>query len=347
MADNKAKALLWPTNSDILARFVFLYVGQGSSTIILVKDGDTYKSMLVDINLDSENGGVNVPILISDLLDGNGLDVFINTHPHDDHLQGIIELSDEVSINEVWHSGHKPGKKYNDAYKDLMKIIEKVKKAGGSETLLKGSRDEKLIGEANYYVLSPAKYVTDDVSDEDPDTRYRRIHEQCAVMKFGIKNTWVIIPGDADRDAFEKHITEYHKERLESVVLAASHHGSRTFFRYEEEEDPYLEALNTIDPKYVTISAPKQSESKHDHPHEDAVKFYNDKVGSDNVHHTGQKRYSYIFDIFKEDKYSGIQNDGGEIAKAYPINGDDSGGKKEQSYTKRKNKTKITPARYA
>jgi beta-lactamase superfamily II metal-dependent hydrolase len=233
---------------------VFLYVGQGSSTIILVKDGDTYKSMLVDINLDSENGGVNVPMLISDLLDGNDLDVFINTHPHDDHLHGIIELSDGVSINEVWHSGYKPGKKYNDTYKDSMKIVEKVKEAGGSETILQGSRDEKSIAEADYYVLSPAKYVTDDVSDEDPNTRYRRIHEQCAVMKFGIKNTWVIIPGDADRDAFEKHITEYHKERLESVVLAASHHGSRTFFRYEEEENPYWPAPVLCTSCYESIS---------------------------------------------------------------------------------------------
>lgn len=349
MADNKAKELLWPTNSDILARFVFLYVGQGSSTVILSRDGESYKSILIDINLDSENDGINVPALIQDLLDGNQLDVFVNTHPHEDHLKGLVELSEGVKIVEVWHSGHKPGKKYNDAYKDLMKIIEKVKKAGGSETILKGSKDEKLIGEANYYVLSPAKYVTDDVSDEDPDTRYRRIHEQCAVIKFGIKDTWVMIPGDADRDAFEKHITGYHKERLGSVVLAASHHGSRTFFHYEEDDDPYLEALNTIDPNYVTISAPKQSESKHDHPHDDALEFYNEKIGSDNVHHTGQNRYCYTFDIFQDGTYSKIQDDSGEISKAYPINGNDSGGKKGQSYTVRQNKTIIppTPARYA
>jgi len=349
MAENKARELLWPTDTSILLRFVFLYVGQGSSTIILVKDGDTYKSILVDINLDSDNGGVNVPMLISELLDGDGLDVFINTHPHEDHLKGIIELSDGVSIIEVWHSGHKPGKKYNDSYNDLMKIIVKAKKADGSETILKGSKDEKIIGEANYYVLSPAKYVTDDVSDEDPDTRYRRIHEQCSVMKFGIKDTWVMIPGDADVDAFKKHITGYHKERLKSVLLAAAHHGSRTFFRYEEDDDPYLDALNTIDPEYVIISAPKQSKSKHEHPHDDAVKLYNEKVESGNVHHTGQNRYCYIFDIFQDGSYSKIRDDSGEIAKEYPINGNNSGGKKGQSYTVRKNKTIIPPipARYA
>ena len=33
--------------------------------------------------------------------------------------------------------------------------------------------------------------------------------------------TWVVIVGDANKAAFEKHITNYHKDRLPSVVLAA------------------------------------------------------------------------------------------------------------------------------
>ena len=134
MADNKAKELLWPTDSNILVRFVWLYVGQGSSTIVLVRNGDTYKSLLVDINLDPKNGGVNVPTLLADLLEEDNLDVFVNTHPHDDHLKGVVELSDKVNIDAVWHSGHKPGKKYDDAYKDLMKVVDEVKGAGGKTT---------------------------------------------------------------------------------------------------------------------------------------------------------------------------------------------------------------------
>jgi len=315
MAENKARELLWPTDNNVLVRLVFLYVGQGSSTIILAKDGDTYKSMLIDINLDAENGGVNVPILISELLEGNDLDVFVNTHPHDDHLNGIVELSENVGISEVWHSGHKPGRKYDDAYKDLNKAMKKAKKT----VILKGSKEQKSIGEANYYILAPAQYVIDDVSDEDADTRYRRIHEQCVVMKFGTKETWCMTPGDADRDAFEKHITKYHKERLKSVVLAASHHGSRTFFRYDEEDEPYQKALNTIDPEYVIISAPKQGESKHDHPDNDAVDIYKEKVGTYNVLHTGEQRYCYLCDIYQDGTYSGISDDKGEIAEAYPI----------------------------
>ena len=207
MADNKAKELLWPTDPNILVRFVWLYVGQGSSTIVLVRDGNTYISLLVDINLDPQNGGVNVPSLLTDLLSQGNLDVFVNTHPHNDHLKGLTELSDKIDINTVWHSGHKPGKKYNDAYKDLMKVVDKVKNAGGNEIILEGSKEKKLIGEASYYILAPAEYVADEIEDEEADVRYRRIHEQCAVLKFGIDQTWGLIPGDANCDAFEKYIT--------------------------------------------------------------------------------------------------------------------------------------------
>ena len=256
---------------------------------------------------------------MTDLLEDKSLDVFINSHPHDDHLRGIVELSEEIEINEIWHSGHKPGRKHDDAYKDLMEVVDKVKD-GGHEIILKGSKEQILIGEASYYILAPAKYVSDDISDEDPDTRYRRIHEQCAVLKFGIEQTWCMIPGDADRDAFEKHITKYHKERLKSIVLTASHHGSRSFFRYDEEDDPYLDALNEIDPDYVVISAPKKEESKHGHPNDDAVKMYQDKVDdANNVLHTGDKRYCYLCDIYDDGSYSGIYDDKGELVEKYPI----------------------------
>ncbi len=347
MSENKARDLLWPTDTGILVRFVFLNVGQGSSTIVLVRSADTYKVILVDINLDSENEGIDVPALIADLLDGDSLEVFVNTHPHMDHLRGISELAQKVEINEVWHSGHKPGKKHGDAYKDLCNLIEKVTKDGGREVKLLGSRDQNSIFDAHYYVLAPAEYVCDEIEGEDPEARSRRIHEQCAVLRFGLGDNWGLLPGDADRDAFEKRITDYHKDRLSSVVLAAAHHGSRTFFRYEETDNPYLKGLDTIAPKHVVISAPRQDESKHNHPHDDAVKFYEDKVGSENVYHTGSERHSYTFDIRDDGTESDIISDDGELRCAYPLGdgcGDKGGGHR---FTERKAETKIRGGRYA
>jgi beta-lactamase superfamily II metal-dependent hydrolase len=301
---NVAKDVLWPTDSNILIRVVFLYVGQGDSTIVMIKDGATYKTILVDINKDKEgNGGINVPRLMKDLLKDQGgkLDVFVNTHPHNDHLDDITELSNSVDIREVWHSGHVPGNDHRESYDELMAV--KKKHGNDAETELLGSRSSSQIGEAEYYVLAPAKHVTDDISDETEEGRYRRIHEQCAVLKFGKGDTWVMLTGDADRDAWEKHITDYHEERLAAQVLSAAHHGSRTFFRYDKKDDPYLVALQKIAPDYVIISAPKSSESPHNHPHDDAVGFYEDEVGADNVLHSGENRESYICDIFTNGTY--------------------------------------------
>ena len=103
--------------------------------------------------------------------------------------------------------------------------------------------------------------------------------------------------------AWEKHITEYHAERLSAQILSAAHHGSRTFFRYDEKDDPYLTALKTIDPDYVIVSAPKCEDSPHGHPHKDAMGYYEDQVGADNVLHTGAIRESYICDIFADGTY--------------------------------------------
>lgn len=346
MADNKARQILWPTDPRILLRCVSLYVGQGTSTLLLVRDAGNYLSLLVDINLDGANGGINVPCMMADLLEKNALDVFVNTHPHDDHLRGITALQEMTGINEVWHSGHKPGRKHDDAYKELQKVIEEVKKAGGSEVKLSGSRDENTLGEAQYYVLAPAEYVAEDIEGEDADTRYNRIHEQCAVLRFGAAQTWIMLPGDADRDAFEKHITNYHSERLDAKFLIASHHGSRSFFRYKEDDEPYLDALDTIDPTAVVISAPKQEESKHDHPHEEAVEFYKNKVGDD-LSHTGEERHCFIFDIFEDGTASDVSSDDGELAESYPIDdgGDDEA--KKSGYSKRDQVSAIAGARYA
>lgn len=246
----------------------------------------------------------------------------MNTHPHNDHLSGLIELCDVVNIGEVWHSGHKPGKKHRDAYNNLHKVINKVKQSGGSEISLKGSKEPKSIGEVNYYILSPASYVVDDIEGETEEERYRRIHEQCAVIKFGKGSKWIMITGDADRDAWEKHITDYHKDRLPSTVLSAPHHGLITFFKNKDEDEPYLDALKQISPTYVVISAPKSAESPHGHPDDEAISLYTEQVrDKENVLHTGKKRYSFICDIFRDEELS-IQEDSGKLAEEYGLAND-------------------------
>lgn len=329
MSSTVARDVLWPTDPKVLVRVCFLYVGQGSSIVVIIRDGGARRAMLVDSNLDKRFGGIDVAALLKDLLGEEKLYAFVNTHPHDDHLNGVSEVAKAVSIERVWHTGFDPGKKSGDHYKELQELIEDVKKRNGAESifLLEGSRSSRQLLDAEVYVLAPAEHVSRDIDEQDADRRYARIHEQCGVLRFGKGESWILVTGDADLDAFKNHITDYHKERLPSFVLDASHHGSRSFFMAAKDGDPYLDALKAINPTYVVMSAPTSKESPHDHPHEDAVKLYVDYVGKEaHVLLTGKERETFFFDIRDDGTTSGPQTDKGRLTEVYGLDKKDEGG---------------------
>ncbi len=339
---NKATEIIRPDATGIF-RTVSLYVGQGDCTIMSVPDGEEYKFVLIDSNHDESLGGIGIIALLKDLLgEGNELDLYINTHPHKDHLARVKKIYEEVGIKQLWHSGHTPGGEHKDNYKDFEYVINEL----GEDNVfcLRGTREENevdekeiTLGDISYNVLAPADHVTDEVDGEKPEDRYKRIHEQCAVLRFryGADEKQILITGDADFTAWKEHITDYHSDRLPSTVLSAAHHGSNTFFweNSDAEGEPYKEHLDSIDPTYVIVSAPKSSESQHDHPHPEAMEEYMEKVGEDGVLHLGENRECFVVDIdgegnievwadkelvaeYSTDEESTNNESGGKVAKA-------------------------------
>jgi beta-lactamase superfamily II metal-dependent hydrolase len=341
---NKAQEIIIPPQG--VYRTVFLYVGQGTSVLMAIPDGMGHKFALIDTNNDKVNEGIEVSRLLEDLLGKSSLDIFINTHPHDDHLAGIQTIHNVVGIKEVWHSGHKPGKDHNDAFKEMEKVIKDIGKE--NEYVLFGTNDKnkiresdketeviKRIGDIDFQVLSPAEYVADDVQDEKPETRYQRIHEHCTVIRFSYGNAvqkrYILIPGDSDKTAWKDHITDYHKDNLLADVLSGSHHGSRTFFKNDEDdEDVYEKHIKNIKPKHLIISAPKQSESKHEHPHDDAIELYEKHVNKDNIYHQGENRECVIVDI-KSDGSMSVKLDS-TLVKEYKFKDDNEGKNESKNY---------------
>ena len=346
-----AEKVIKPTKAGIF-RSVFLYTGQGESTLLVIPTGpnvDDYKYVLVDSDRDKDENEIDVVSLLKDLFKTKGeLEVFINTHPHDDHTGGIREIYDEVGLKEVWHSNHKPGKKHASKYEDLKYVIDKVGKK--NEYHLKGTNDSnkvrttddkeviKKLGNVDFIVLSPAEYLCDEINDADADERYRRIHEQCGVIKFtyGAEAKSIMITGDSDKKAWKEHIIDYHKDHVSAYVLSASHHGSRTFFKTsEEDEDVYEDHIEKIKPTYLIISAPRQEDSPHGHPHDDAMKLYKKHVDEDCILHLGENPESVIIDI--DDKGNISVSTDKELIEEYgkgDEEDDDDGGSKNESVRK-------------
>ena len=108
------------------------------NAVVFAKDGTGYKVLLVDINLDAPAGGIDVPKLIKDLLNGQPLyATFLNTHPHDDHLKGVEETLRAVTIPERLALGPRAQQEVPEQnFEDLKRVIAKVKKDGRTELIL-------------------------------------------------------------------------------------------------------------------------------------------------------------------------------------------------------------------
>ncbi len=287
MANNTAKEVIKPTAAKVL-RIVYLYTGQGDSAIAAIPTGDKvddYMYVLIDSDLDKEKDEIDLIELLEDLLEGKKLSKFFNTHPHKDHTGGIKAIYDAVGIEEVWHSNHRPTGDHKDSFEELKYVLKKVGKA--NEYLFKGTTEKNKIrkhddsetitklGLIDYQVFAPSEYVCDDIDEESPETRYNRIHEQCAVFKFTHAGRSVLFMGDADKAALKDHIVEKHKSNLKADAVNGSHHGSRTPFKKDKDDkEPYKKHLECIKADYLVISAPKQKDSPHGHPHDDAMDIY-------------------------------------------------------------------------
>lgn len=312
-------------------RVVFLYVGQGESTLFLVPDaGGTHRSLLVDCNRSETLEGIDVAAFLVDTLGKDKpLDAFANTHPHKDHLCGLEEIAESVTIGEVWHSGHKPSKNHDEAYRQLKKLIDSLPDEKVRQLL--GSRGAFSFGLAEVHVVAPAEYVVDDIADETADARDRRIHEHCSVFRVSYKDRRVLVTGDSDKAAWKEHITEYHgrpeDNRIAADVLSASHHGSDTFFRDSAEDaEPYITHLERIAPTSVVISAPDSKDSPHGHPDAYAWSKYEERVRAAGMKHMSSKRHSFILDVHGDGTFE-LFSDRGDLASRFGLGGSDGGDK--------------------
>lgn len=343
---SKVEEHLGPVDVDMM-RAIFLYVGQGEATFFQIPDGvGGHKTVLIDCNRDIKNGGIDIVRFLQDVLPPSTdkdkrpkLDYFINTHPHSDHLGGIKEIREAVHVGEVWHSGHWPGPDHEGAYNNLQDLIAEVKKAKGKEVEMKGSNNAVSIGLAEVHVLSPAKHVCESVDEMDDETRYTRIHEQCAVINFRygdeVTKAALLITGDSDKTAWKDNIHYHHedgKTNVKANVLSASHHGSYTFFKdSEKDEEPYEDHLTAIDPEHIIVSAPDQADSKHNHPHDETMDRYRAHVGEENIHHMSSKGHSFVVTVYSDGEYDLVSDDG-KLASEFKL--EDPEKEKQESASK-------------
>lgn len=230
-------------------RVSFIDVGQGDAALIEFPDGQT---MLIDAGPKSEeyNAGERIVAPFLKRRGISSIDYLIASHPHADHIGGFKYIFDRFDVKEVIESGQ-PAR--DPIYIEYAEAVRKEQ----SKVSIARSHDSSIhIGKAKLYLL----YPTTTFIDTDTTRRHPNLNNTSVVFKLCFGEISFLFTGDAEMDA-EREMAGIHGEFLQSTLLKAGHHGSKT--------SSTQEFLDYVKPRYAVISAGVNN--KFNHPSEDVV----------------------------------------------------------------------------
>lgn len=213
----------------------FINVGQGDA--ILIRRDDT--TALVD------GGPRNAHI--EDYLDDlrlDDIDVLVATHPHADHIGGLIEILDRYKVNEIWVNGADAD---TETYAGFAAALTTEVQEGAVNQIVNRGYSAQMDG-LNLQVLNPTNALSGDAN------------EDLLVLRLTCGSFEVLLMGDATSES-ERSMLADARLHLDADVLKVGHHGSRF--------SSSASFLNAVTPEVAVIMV--GASNAYDHPHEEAL----------------------------------------------------------------------------
>lgn len=229
-----------------------LNVGQGDS--ILVQTAE--QTVLIDTSDVDEQDKLRAELKKANV---QKLDKVILTHPHADHIGGMPVLYEAYSVGEVYDNGVTVKSKiYRSNLKTAQQKNIPVKTLKAGDTLDFG-------GGVTFHVYAPGPQMLEESKAKKFNQNNGSIVGQLVCGQFKM-----MLTGDAEQEA-EAKIDGSYKDVLNSDVLKAGHHGSKT------SSSPTF--LRYVHPQVCLISCGEKQPkggtgNTYGHPHEQTLKKY-------------------------------------------------------------------------
>lgn len=236
-----------PVLSKPILRVIYFDVGQGDSALIITPRGQT---ILVDGGPDDKvlsRLGSYLP------LNQRKIDVMILTHPHADHLDGLVDVLKRYKVDDIYYTG------VLQTTRTFLEWLKMIKEQKISLNIVKEKKEIEIDG-----VKLDFLYPTRDLSALGPadlnkpelkSLALSNLNNTSIVFKLIFGRTNFLFMGDAEVPAEKELIAQGINVRAD--VLKVGHHGSNS--------STSEEFLKTVDPKYSVISVGKNNDFGHPH----------------------------------------------------------------------------------
>lgn len=230
-------ALLQKPSDSI--KLTFLDVGQGDAELVVTPKG---QDILID-------GGPNDSVV--NKLDKNipfyshKLDAVVLTHPHADHVAGLVAVANKYQINKVYMSGVTHTAPEYFAFLEALKqhnVAVQIVKSGDSLDFGDGIRLDFL------YPLTSLENQTAE-----------NLNLTSVVTRLSWGKSSALFMGDLESEGQDKLLAS--GQNVRSSILKVSHHGSK--------DSVNAKFLAAVAPKYAVIEVGK--DNKFGHPSQDML----------------------------------------------------------------------------
>jgi beta-lactamase superfamily II metal-dependent hydrolase len=215
-------------------------VGQGDS--ILLDLGET------EVLIDAGGRSPGITAYLEDYVDG-ALEAMIATHPHADHIGGLIAVLDAYEVENIWHNGDTSTSK---TYSDFMEKVE----AEDAE-VREARRGDIIIADGLAFdVLHPGPLVDD-------------TNNNSIVLTLSYGEMGFLFAGDTEHEAEGGMLVQSVVPILDIDILKVGHHGSRT--------SSSRAFLDIIQPEVAIYMA--GIDNRYGHPHAETISALRDVGG--------------------------------------------------------------------
>ncbi len=234
--------LFYSRKNENLLKVCFFDVGQGDSALIQTPFG---QDILIDGGPDNtvlEKLGEHLGFF------DNDIELMILTHPHADHVTGLIGVLKRYDVEKIIYTGID----YDSfVYKTFLDYAQKE----GTQIIIANKKQKIILGDDLFLdILYPKENIA--------GTKMDNVNNSSVVARLSYGRNSFLFMGDAER---EEELNILDGVDIKSDVLKLAHHGSKTNDR---------DFVGMVSPKYTVISVGEKN--KFGHPNKSVINMLND-----------------------------------------------------------------------